>query len=68
MIILADPDMGKSVLTRHLGSLPKTKYCRAGTFDRTDDPGSLLALGSALLLAGSIKLSPQEQAMVLMLC
>ena len=37
-VILGDPGLGKTVLTRWLGEQPGMKYVRAGTFVRASDP------------------------------
>ena len=50
-MILGDPGLGKSVLTRVLGEQPEMQYFRAGSFERTH-PNSLVSKNKRFLLDG----------------
>ena len=52
VIILGDPGLGKSVLTKALGTLPNLRYIRAGSFARSDDPASLIENGERPVIDG----------------
>ena len=52
VVVLGDPGLGKSFLARSLGVQPGMKYCRAGTFDRTDRPETLIARGERIIVDG----------------
>lgn len=53
IVILGDPGLGKSVLTRKLGSEGNNRYVRAGTFVRSTMPAdSLPRLGGRLVIDG----------------
>lgn len=53
IVILGDPGLGKSVLTKFLGEQPGMKYFRAGTFVRTANP-SLLAAGTDRIIVDGL--------------
>ena len=52
VVILGDPGLGKSMLTRALGEQPGMRYVRAGTFKRTAKPDSLIAEGERIIVDG----------------
>ncbi len=52
IVILGDPGLGKSVLTKTLGELPSMKYCRAGTFVRTAKPEALIPADERIIVDG----------------
>ena len=52
VVILGDPGLGKSMLTRALGEEPGMRYVRAGTFKRTAKPDSLIVEGERIIIDG----------------
>lgn len=52
VVILGDPGMGKTTLTKWLGTLPGMKYCGAGRFKRTDKPKTLIADDERIIVDG----------------
>ena len=52
VVILGDPGLGKSELTKTLGTLPDMHYIRAGTFERAAEPGLLVAEGERPVIDG----------------
>ena len=52
VVILGDPGMGKSVLTRSLGERPDMTHCPAGRFVRTARPEALIAQGETIIVDG----------------
>ena len=52
IVILGDPGLGKSVLTKTLGELPSMKYCLAGTFVRTAGPETLISADERIIVDG----------------
>lgn len=52
VVILGDPGLGKTVLTRWLGEQPGAKYVRAGTFARAADPANLVAGTERVIVDG----------------
>ena len=53
VVILGDPGLGKTELTRALGDLPGMNYVRAGTFERHANPASLIADGECIVIDGA---------------
>ena len=53
VVILGDPGLGKTELTRMLGESPGMTYVRAGTFERHADPASLIAEGECIIIDGA---------------
>ena len=53
VVILGDPGLGKTELTKDLGKQPGMTYIRAGTFERDASPGSLLATGECIVIDGA---------------
>lgn len=53
VVILGDPGLGKTELTRALGELPGMNYVRAGTFERHANPASLIADGDCIVIDGA---------------
>ena len=52
IVILGDPGLGKSCLTKTLGELPSMKYCRAGTFVRAARPETLIPADERIIVDG----------------
>ena len=52
VVILGDPGLGKSTLTRALGERPGMKYVRAGTLNRTANPSALIVAGERIIVDG----------------
>ena len=52
IVILGDPGLGKSVLTKTLGELPNMKYCQAGTFVRAASPETLIPADERIIVDG----------------
>lgn len=52
VIILGDPGLGKSILTKTLGDLPTMRYVPAGTFVRTAAPAALSEQGQRIVIDG----------------
>ena len=52
VVILGDPGLGKSFLTRELGEWPRMKYIRAGTFVREANPDSLIGGDDRIIIDG----------------
>ena len=52
VVILGDPGLGKSCLTKSLEAQPNMKRCRAGTFNRTDRPETWVAHGERIIVDG----------------
>ena len=52
VVILGDPGLGKSMLTRALGEEPGMRCVRAGTFKRTTKPDSLIGEGERIIVDG----------------
>ena len=52
VVILGGPGMGKTILTKWLGTLPGMKYCGAGRFKRADKPETLIAHGERIIVDG----------------
>ena len=52
VVILGDPGLGKSVLTRELGEQAGMQYLRAGRFERNADPTSLVGKSERVILDG----------------
>lgn len=53
VVILGDPGVGKSVLTKKIGCQENNRYVRAGTFVRNKNPNSFLPkLGGRLVIDG----------------
>ena len=53
VVILGDPGLGKSVLTKAVGEQPDMKYFRAGTFVHSANP-SLLAAGTDRIIVDGL--------------
>ena len=52
VVILGDPGLGKTELTRWLGDRPGEKYVRAGTLTRSARPESLVSHGERIVVDG----------------
>ena len=52
VVILGDPGMGKTVLTKALGDTPGMEYVKAGTFIRAAKPETLIAEGGRIVIDG----------------
>ena len=52
VVILGDPGLGKTVLTRWLGERPGMKYVRAGTFVRAANPSNSVAGTERIVVDG----------------
>ncbi|MCY4555688.1 MAG: hypothetical protein OXF79_04775, partial [Chloroflexi bacterium] len=52
VVILGDPGLGKTVLTRWLGQQPGMKYVRAGTFVRAANPSNSVAGTERIVVDG----------------
>ena len=52
IVVLGDPGMGKTVLTKWLGEQPGMKYVGAGTFVRTVNPDTLVAETERVVIDG----------------
>ena len=52
MVILGDPGLGKTVLTRWLGEQPGMKFVRAGTFVRAANPSNSVAETERIVVDG----------------
>ena len=52
VVILGDPGLGKTVLTRWLGEHPGVKYVRAGKFVRAANPATLVAGTERIIVDG----------------
>ena len=52
VVILGDPGMGKTVLTKALGDTPGMEYVKAGTFTRAATPETLIAEGGRIVIDG----------------
>ena len=52
VVILGDPGLGKSVLTRELGEQAEMQYFHAGTFERNADLTSLVGKSERVILDG----------------
>ena len=50
VVILGDPGMGKTVLTKALGDTPGMEYVKAGTFTRAAKPETLIAEGGRIVI------------------
>ena len=61
VVILGDPGLGKTVLTRWLGKRPGMKYIRAGTFVRTDNPGTLVTRCERVVVDGLDEIASAAQ-------
>ena len=53
VVILGDPGLGKTELTKALGELPRMNYIRAGTFERHANPASLIAAAECIVIDGA---------------
>ena len=52
VVILGDPGMGKTILTKMLGAQPNMVYCPAGTFVREADSRQLIGEGERIVVDG----------------
>ena len=52
VVILGDPGLGKTELTKALGERPGMRYVHAGTFQRHADPGTLISGGQRIVIDG----------------
>ena len=58
VVIICDPGLGKTVLTRALGEQPGRHHFRAGTFIRSPNPAPSTTSGERIVIDGLDEITP----------
>ena len=60
VVILGDPGLGKTELTKALGEQPGMRYVHAGRFERHDKPGTLIGDDERIIIDGLDEIASAE--------
>ena len=60
IVILGDPGLGKTILSKRLGAQPNMVYCFAATFVRAADPRGLIGAGERIVVDGLDEIASVE--------